>query len=272
MSGFIGIFNADGAPVDSGLLERLTRSLTFRGPDAHAVWCQGSLGFGHTLFRTTREAVYERQPFTLDQQVWIVADARVDAREDLVRELACEHDIALNRTPDVELILRAYLKWGETCLDHMIGDFSFAICDVRSQRLFCARDHFGVKLFYYAWIGATFIFSNTIAALRLHPEVTNRLNERAIGDFFLFDCNWTLDSTFFADIQKLPAAHELTVVDTGLKRRKYWQLVAPERVSFRREEEYVEGFRERLDQAVADRLRTEKVAISFSGGLDSTNM
>jgi asparagine synthase (glutamine-hydrolysing) len=272
MSGFIGIFNADGAPVDCGLLNRLTGSLTFRGPDARAVWCQGSVGFGHTLFRTTREAQYERQPFTLDQQVWIVADARVDAREDLVRELACGYDLALNQTPDVELILRAYLKWGEACLDHMIGDFSFAIWDSRSRRLFCARDHFGVKLFYYAWIGASFIFSNTIAALRLHPQITNRLNERALGDFLLFDLNWTLDTTFFADIQKLPAAHQLTVIDTGLKRRKYWQLVEQETVRFRNEADYIEGFRERLDEAVSDRMRTDKVAISLSGGVDSTNM
>src|SRR6476660_573013 len=272
MSGFIGIFNTDDAPVDPELLNRLTDSLTFRGPDARAVWCHGSVGFGHTLFRTTWEARYERQPFTLDQQVWIVADARVDAREDLVRELGCENDISLNQTPDVELILRAYLKWGKACLDHMIGDFSFAIWDSRARKLFCARDHFGVKLFYYVWTGASLIFSNTIAALRLHPDVTNRLNEVALGDFLLFDCNWTLDTTFFADIQKLPAAHQLTVIDTGLKRRKYWQLVAPERVSYRREEECVGGFRERLDQAVADRLRTAKVSISFSGGLDSTNM
>ena len=170
MSGFIGIFNTDGAPVDSELLERLTASLTFRGPDARAVWCQGSVGFGHTLFRTTWEARYERQPFTLDQQVWIVADARVDAREDLVRELGCGHDLALNQTPDVELILRAYLKWGEACLDHMIGDFSFAIWDGRSRRLFCARDHFGVKLFYYARTSSCLIFSNTITALRFHPR------------------------------------------------------------------------------------------------------
>ena len=272
MSGFIGIFNADEAPVDCELLERLTGSLTFRGPDGRAVWCEGSVGFGHTLFRTTWEARYERQPFTLDQQVWIVADARVDAREDLVQALGCKHDLALNQTPDVELILRAYLKWGEACLDHMIGDFSFAIWDARSRRLFCARDHFGVKLFYYAWIGATFIFSNTIAALRLHPYVTNRLNERTLGDFLLFDCNLTLDTTFFADIQTLPAAHQLTVARTGLKRHKYWQLGLPERVSFRREEEYIEGFRERLEQAVGDRLRTRKVSTCLSGGLDSTNM
>jgi asparagine synthase (glutamine-hydrolysing) len=106
----------------------------------------------------------------------------------------------------------------------------------------------------------------------LHPDITNRLNERTLGDFLLFDCNWTLDTTFFADIQTLPTAHQLTVASTGLKRHKYWQLGLPERVSFRREEEYVEGFRERLEQAVSDRLRTGKVSIGLSGGLDSTNM
>ncbi len=272
MSGFIGIFNTDESPVDSELLERLTGSLTFRGPDARAVWCQDSVGFGHTLFRTTWEAQYERQPFTLDQQVWIVADARVDARKDLVRELGCEPDVALNQTPDVELILRAYLKWGEACLEHMIGDFSFAIWDGRSRNLFCARDHFGVKLFYYAWIGTTFVFSNTIAALRLHPKVTNHLNESAIADFLLFDSNWTLDTTFFTDIQKLPAAHQFTLTATHFERRKYWQLVEPETMRFKNQGDYIEGFRERLDEAVSDRMRTDNVAISFSGGLDSTNM
>lgn len=272
MSGFIGIFNTDGAPVDSELLERLTESLTFRGPDAHAVWSQGSVGFGHTLFRTTWEARYERQPFTLDQKVWIVADARVDAREDLVRQLGCDHELVLNQTSDVELILRAYLKWGEACLDHMIGDFSFAIWDSRARRLFCARDRFGVKLFYYARKSSCLVFSNTIAALRLHPEVSSRLNEFAIGDFLLFDSNWTLDTTFFTDIQKLPAAHQFTLSATHFERRKYWQLVEAKTVHFKNEEDYIEGFGERLDEAVTDRMRTDKVAISLSGGLDSTNM
>jgi asparagine synthase (glutamine-hydrolysing) len=272
MSGFIGIFNSDETPVDFELLERLTGSLTFRGPDARAVWCQGSVGFGHTLFRTTWEARYERQPFTLDQQVWIVADARVDARQDLVRELGCRDDLALNQTPDVELILRAYLKWGEACLDHMIGDFSFAIWDGRSRKLFCARDRFGVKLFYYARTRSCLVFSNTIIALRFHPEVSSRLNEFAIGDFLLFDSNWTLDTTSFTDIQKLPAGHQFTLSATHFERRKYWQLVEPETVRFRNEEDYIEGFRERLDEAVSDRIRTDNVAISLSGGVDSTNM
>jgi asparagine synthase (glutamine-hydrolysing) len=196
----------------------------------------------------------------------------VDAREELIQKLECEHDLALNQTPDPQLILRAYLKWGEACLDHMIGDFSFAIWDGRSRRLFCARDRFGVKLFYYARTRSCLVFSNTITALRLHPEVSGRLNESAIGDFLLFDSNWTLDTTFFTDIQKLPAGHQFTLSATHFARRKYWQLVEPETVRFKNEEDYIEGFRERLDAAVSDRMRIDKVAISFTGGLDSTSM
>jgi asparagine synthase (glutamine-hydrolysing) len=272
MSGFIGILNVDGASVDREQMQRLTQLLAFRGPDAQSVLCKGAVGLGHTLFRTTWESVHERQPLTLDQQVWIVADARVDARKDLVRALGLDDPLPLKQTPDVELLLRAYLKWGEACLEHIIGDFSFAIWDSRARRLFCARDRFGVKLFYYARKSSCLIFSNTIAALRLHPEVSSRLNESAIGDFLLFDSNWTLDTTFFTDIRKLPAGHHFTLTATHFERRKYWQLVEPETLHFRNEGDYVEGFRERLDEAVSDRMRTDNVAISFSGGLDSTNM
>jgi len=272
MSGFIGILNLDGAPVDRDLMQRLTQLLTFRGPDGQAVLCKGPVGFGHTLFRTTWESAHERQPLTLDQQVWIVADARVDAREDLLRALGLDDPLPLGQTPDVELILRAYLKWGERCLDHLLGDFSFAIWNGRLGKLFCARDRFGVKLFYYARKNSCLVFSNTITAVRSHPEVSSRLNESAIGDFLLFDSNWTLDTTFFTDIQKLPAGHQFTLTATNFERRKYWQLVEPETVRFSTEEDYIEGFRERLHQAVSDRIRTDKVAISFSGGLDSTSM
>jgi len=272
MSGFVGILNLDGRSVDRDLMQRLTHSLKFRGPDAQAVVCEGNVGFGHTLFRTTWESAHERQPLTLDQQVWIVADARLDAREDLFRALGLDDPLQLTQTPDVELILRAYLKWAEHCLDHLFGDFSFAIWDKRLGKLFCARDRFGVKLFYYARKRSSLVISNTIAALRSHPAVSSGLNESAIGDFLLFDSNWTLDTTFFSDIQKLPAGHQFTLTATHFERRKYWQLAEPKTVRFRNAEDYIEGFRERLGQAVFDRMRTDNVAISFSGGLDSTNM
>src|SRR5215472_19286110 len=88
MSGIVGIVNLDGAPVEPRLLERLTDFLTFRGPDARRTWLDGQVGFGHTALWTTFDARREHQPCSLDGQVWITADARIDARAGLVEQLA----------------------------------------------------------------------------------------------------------------------------------------------------------------------------------------
>ena len=85
MSGFIAVVNTDGTPVDSNLLERLTASLYFRGPDRQQVWVEGAVGLGHTLFSTTDEARHENQPASLDGKVWIAGCIRSDAREGLQR-------------------------------------------------------------------------------------------------------------------------------------------------------------------------------------------
>ena len=126
----------------------MTAFLAFRGPDAQEIWVDSNVGFGCALLKTTDESERERQPFTLDGRVWIVADARVDARHELAQELkAHRHQ---NLSPDatgVEMILRAYQTWGENCVGHLLGDFAFAIWDRPKQRLFCARDHLGVKPF-----------------------------------------------------------------------------------------------------------------------------
>ena len=87
MSGFVGMLNLDGSPVDGRLLGRMTEYLAFRGPDRQRVRLTNHVGFGHALLRTTEESEREEQPFTLDGRRWIVADARVDARQDLIADL-----------------------------------------------------------------------------------------------------------------------------------------------------------------------------------------
>ncbi len=190
MSGFVGIVNLDGAPVDRVLLERMTRSLVFRGPDACEVWAEGAVGFGHTMLRTTHEAANERQPATLDGRLWITADARIDGRAGLIEKLQAKSGAARGvslSTPDAELILHAYDVWGDGCVEHLLGDFSFAIWDASRRRLFCARDQMGVKPFFYAHVGSCVVFSNTLECVRQHPLVSDRLNDLAIADFLLFD-------------------------------------------------------------------------------------
>ncbi|HWE93442.1 MAG TPA: asparagine synthase-related protein [Tepidisphaeraceae bacterium] len=271
MSGIVGIFNLDGAPVDRELLRRMTASMAFRGPDAQEIWSDGPIGFGHTMLRTTFEAEHEHQPMTLDGQVWITADCRVDGRSDLIRELASHDRRVASDVPDPELILHAYHVWGEDCVKHLIGDFAFAIWDGRRRTLFCARDHFGIKPFYYAEIGNCLVFGNTLNCVRLHPAVSARLNEQAIGDFLL-GLDQDEATSFFADVKRLPARSYLKSANAfaRLEVRPYWDLPVNGRIRYGRKSDYVDKFRHLLSQAVSDRLRSRRIAISMSGGMDST--
>ncbi len=272
MSGIAGIVNLDGAPVDAAILRRMTDSLAFRGPDTQNTWIDGQAGFSHTLLKTTDEAEHEHQPLSLDGKVWIVADARIDAQSDLIAGLKSKgHEVARG-VPDVELILRAYQAWGEDCVEHLLGDFAFAIWDTRRKRLFCARDHLGVKPFFYAQAGQTVVISNTLDTVRIHPAITDRLNDLAIGDFLLFGFNQEFGTTVYADIQRLPPAHTASWSPDGFALKRYWTLPIDEPIYYRRDSDYIERFRELLNTAVEERLRTNRLAVFMSGGLDSTTL
>jgi asparagine synthase (glutamine-hydrolysing) len=269
MSGICGVVNLDGAPVDRHLLENMMASIIFRGPDAQEIWIGRAEGLGHTLLRATFESEHECQPFSLEGDVWITADARIDGQNELKKKIAACGGSVIGSVPDAELILHAYRAWGEDCVKHLIGDFAFAIWDGRRKKIFCARDHFGVKPFFYAQKGHSLIFSNTLDCVRNHPAVANRLNDMAIADFLLFESNQDPSGTAFADICRLPPSQSLTCSADGLVLRRYWTFPSCG-ITYRSAGEYVEHFRGLMDIAIADRLRSTKIGVEMSGGLDST--
>jgi asparagine synthase (glutamine-hydrolysing) len=270
LSGIIGIYHRNGAPIERALLQSLVDFLAYRGPDSNACWMDGSIGLGHTMLRTTHESLGERQPASLDGRFWITADARLDGRAEIIAELGRSGRAVRVDAPDSELILHAYATWGTPCVEHLRGDFSFAIWDARKKELFCARDHFGIKPFYYVQRGILFLFSNTLNCVRIHPEVAVELNEAAIGDFLLFGLNCNNSTTSFRDIQRLPPAHWLSLSPSGLVIRRYWTPPTDGRIRYSKPEEYVEHFLSLLEAAVADRLGTDRAGILLSGGLDSS--
>ena len=269
----MGIYERSGAPVERGLVQALAHFLSFRGPDGRDTWSQGAIGLGHTMLRTTRESQIEQQPARLDGKLWITADARIDCREELEEKLALQgYGTAGRAVTDSGLILRAYAAWGAECVQHLRGDFAFAIWDARKKLLFCARDHFGVKPFYYSELGELFLFSNTLDCLRQHPGISDELNDAAIGDFLLFGCNCDVATTTFRDIQRLPAAHSMTVSSDGLRIQRYWSAPTAGRIRYQRAEDYVEHFQILLQAAVTDRMPADRVGILLSGGLDSATI
>jgi asparagine synthase (glutamine-hydrolysing) len=271
LSGIVGIFRRRGVVVERAILQSLTDSLQYRGPDGVEVWSDGrSVGFGHTMLRTTRQSAGEHQPTSLEERLWITADARIDCRAELVEELEqANRGVGLAAT-DPELILHAYDCWREQCVLHLRGDFAFAIWDAPRKRLFCARDHLGIKPFFYSAKEGVFLFSNTLNCLRMHPEISDDLNEAAVGDFLLFGLNCDIATTTFRDIQRLPPAHCLTVSASELRTERYWSPPIDGRIRYDKAEDYIEHFDKILQAAVADRLRTDRVGILLSGGLDSS--
>jgi len=272
LSGIVGIFHQDGARVERALLQSLADALSYRGPDSRATWQDGSIGLGHTLLRTTHESAGEAQPASLDGRLWITADARLDSRAELIAKMERDGRKIGRAVPDSTLILQAYSLWGTVCIEHLRGEFSFGIWDVRTRTLFCARDHFGIKPFYYSKLGKIFVFSNTLKCVRLHPEVSEELNDAAIGDFLLFGLNYDNARTTFRDVQRLPPAHWLSVSASGLKTGRYWAPPADGCIRYARADDYVEHFQALFKDAVADRLRTDRVGILLSGGLDSSSV
>jgi asparagine synthase (glutamine-hydrolysing) len=262
----VGIVHQDGLLVPIELIRRLTEFMSFRGPDGMDVWSSGSIGLGHSLLRTGENSTVQLAQI---HDLHITADVHLDSASVLRKELQdAGRQIDLS-TPDPILILHAYAAWGQDCVQHLRGDFAFGIWDATTKSLFCARDHFGIKPFYYAAVGEILIFSNTLECLRQHPAITSELNELAVGDFLLFGLNYNKATTTFRDIQRLPPAHFLLLSGNTLRTRCYWEPPVEERLRYQRPQEYLDRFEELLQAAVSDRLVPGRVGILLSGGLDS---
>jgi asparagine synthase (glutamine-hydrolysing) len=272
MSGITGVFNRDGRPVSRGDLERMGETLAHRGPDGSGAWSGGPAGLGHLMLHSTPESLNEKLPLAgFGGELVITADARIDNRDELISSLDLNSRPSQEIT-DSELILHAYERWGEDCPRKLDGDFAFAIWDKRRQLMFCARDHFGMKPFYYHMSGNLFAIGSEIKALLALADVPRRINETRIGDF----CANIIEDkeiTFYKDILRLPPASCLAVSREGVRLWSYWSPDPSRRLRLSSDKEYGEAYREVFTEAVRCRLRSAlPVGSTLSGGLDSSSI
>lgn len=273
MSGICGIISFDGAQPERHDLEAVLEPLKRRGPDGANVWIGDGAALGHALLATTPEALIETLPLVHHQSgCSITADARLDNHDEL---LGCLGEPRAGRVVgDGELILLAYLKWGEACVDHLLGDFAFAIWDERSRRLFCARDPMGMRqLAYFNRPNHPFVFATEPAAVLQHPSVPNALNPGRIADFLDNLEGSDLSGTFYASVSRLPSAHTLSASAEGLRLCKYWRLETPTPLLLKSDGDYIDAFLDIFRTAVRCRLRSPgPVGAMLSGGMDSSSV
>ncbi|HWC85954.1 MAG TPA: asparagine synthase-related protein [Solirubrobacteraceae bacterium] len=270
MSAIVALVTREPAPEDHAWLTRATELSQSAGPEAQRHRQLGRCGLGHALLQTGHDIL---GPNTLDSQAWITADARLDARDALCATLRSTSPEISAASADAELLLAAYRRWGERLVEHVAGDFAFAIWDVAKQRLLCARDQIGVVPLHYARAGGSLLVATSLEPLVSHAAIGDDFDEHAIADFLAFGHYIDPSATAFAGVRQLPPAHVLTWANGEVRVRRYWQ--APEwepLVRFPRIEDGAECLRELLDVAVADRLTTSRASVQLSGGMDSTSV
>lgn len=294
MCGIAGAFSVRPEPELGGQLRRMTDAAAHRGPDdagrvvfdpdgrvrrlaaaetgAGAYWTGG---LGHRRLSILDLSAQGHQPMSDEMgRYWLVFNGEIYNYLELRDELAAAGYRFRSRT-DSEVILQAYLRWGADCVARFNGMWAFAIYDAVAGTLFCARDRFGIKPFYYVQEPGRFAFASEIKQLLTLPWVRRELNVARGADFFLWGFETHTDDTFFRGIHSLPAAHVLEWSQEDLLRgrcklRRYWSPVPAARLA---EREAIGQFRDLLADSVRLRLRSDvPVGVTLSGGLDSASV
>lgn len=272
MSGLAGAYTLDGRPVDATLVRRMTAMIAHRGPDGEGHWADGPIALGHRISRTTPESLEEKQPL-LDETgaVCLALDGRVDNRDELTAALRAS-GAHLRAGTDVEIVLQAYVLWGDACPARLVGDFALALWDGRRRRLLCARDPLGIRPFYYHCDGRTLVWGSELRQVLLASDRHPEPNDGVVGEY-LSSRLTDLEETLYRGILRLPPGHTLTVEGRRLRTERYFDVDPRRQIRYRTDEEYAEHFREIFREAVRCRLRSPSpVAVFLSGGLDSSSI
>jgi asparagine synthase (glutamine-hydrolysing) len=270
MCGIAGILALSSAPIPGlgSALQAMNELQRHRGPDGEGRWqhprCH--VGFAHRRLSIIDLTTGE-QPMQGEGGDWIVYNGEIYNYIELRDELGRER---FRTTSDTEVILHAYRRWGPACVTHLRGMFAFALWDEARQELFCARDRFGIKPFYYTVQDGLLYFASEIKALL--PFV-GRIETDLDGfkDYLTFQ--FCLDGkTLFQGIQELLPAHTLRIAQGTVTAARYWEVYFEP--DFDHTAKYFEErLRALLQESVALHLRSDvPVGAYISGGLDSSTV
>lgn len=275
MCGFAGYLKADINPAEGRqILSRMADAIAHRGPDERGIDLSetGELGLAHVRLSIVGLGDGQQPMHSSDECLTIVFNGEifnyVELREDLR-----QRGHSFRTGSDTEVILALYGEYGEECLQHLNGDFAFALWDKRIKRLLLARDRIGVRPLFFMRHGKGIAFASEIKALLELPGVTPRIDPMAMDQIFTL---WTTlgERTAFTDIQELQPGHLMIIEDGRTTTKTWWQLSYPRSGDIApalRMDEACEQAKHLLQDAIRIRLRADvPVGAYLSGGLDSS--
>jgi len=261
-----------GLSIDVSVLKRMVWLMRHRGPDELGLYVDGRAGLGHARLSIIDLAGGGQPMSNEDGSLWVVFNGEIYNYLELTPELERRGHRFSTRS-DTEVILHLYEEYGTNCLDHMNGQFAFAIWDNVNRSVFMARDRFGIRPLYYTTVGGGLVFASEAKSLFAVPGVRARFDPVGLDQVFTF---WSTipPRTAFEHISQIPAAHYLVATADGIRTERYWDIEFPGRGGHAEERDasyYIDRLRDELVRATRLRMRADvPVGAYLSGGLDSS--
>ena len=268
MCGIGGIINKNNKSVEELLIHQMTDIIAHRGPDSSGSYLYKNIAFGHRRLSILDLSSSGHQPMKYLDDLVITYNGEIynfiEIREELIQK-----GYIFDSNSDTEVILKAYHFWGKTCVNYFNGMWSFSILDIKQKIVFCSRDRFGVKPFYYIENNDLFSFGSEIS--QLLPFLPNRiLNKKVALDYLISGIEECSNETFFKDIYLLKGGHNLVfdLQTNSYEIERYYNLKLSDQKNTS-----VDDYIQELKRSITLRLRSDvKVGTCLSGGIDSSTI
>lgn len=273
MCGIVGVYNfKNSSSVKEKDAVKMRDSLIHRGPDSAGVYISPDkkVGLGHRRLAIIDLSPTGHQPMANeDKTVWIVFNGEIYNFQELKSELIKKKHKFFSKS-DTEVIIHAYEEYGFDCVKKFNGMFAFALWDEKKKILFAARDHLGIKPFYYAIQNGSFYFGSEIKAILAHPDFKKELEENNVSHYLTFSC-MPSPYTLFKNIRKLAPAHFIIISENDeAKEREYWNPTNAAKQE-KSEEFYIDEIRKILRDSIKSQMVSDVPFGCFlSGGIDSS--
>lgn len=270
MCGICGMFRKD-RKIDKEIFEKMVDIVAYRGPDDRGTYYDDGVALGHRRLAIFDLSSDGHQPFVYRDRYSMVYNGEIYNFRELRKQLQKKGYEFTTKT-DTEVLIAMYDCYGKECVNYLNGMWAFAVYDKQQQTIFCSRDRFGIKPFYYFYSGQEFIFASEIKQLLLARKEYIYANRQRLLDYLILgDLDYT-DETMFRDVKQLRGGHHLTLqIATGECTIEQYYDLSRMRMKKKTYQEACGEFRRLFERSVELRLQADvPVGYCLSGGLDSS--
>jgi len=269
MCGIAGILNFSGQQIDQSVIRKMTDAISHRGPDADGFFSENKISFGHRRLSIIDLSSAANQPFIDNSGRYIMTFNGEIYNYKQVKPLLPDYNF--KTSSDTEVMIAAYAKWKENCLQYFSGMFAFAIWDRQENELFIARDRFGVKPLYYFIDDNKFLFASEVRSILASGLVKSKINTTALLEYFTYQ-SFSYPYSPVKDIFQLEAASWMIIKNKKIEKKKYWNVSnSVLDFDFADEKRVHEKVKSLMLQSVERRLVSDvPVGAFLSGGIDSS--